>query len=228
MGVMTTSTSFNSLSAPTPCSREVHEPAGLASLVETPVQMVTWDRPTDPRVVRFARDVLAQEPFEMCQSLSRDAIGSFDPLPEFAQAADPEAASRFVEDVRFLAGLFVELTSTRTFGLRLVCLDEAMCPRFHTDFILVRLLFTYCGTGTEWLADADVDRRYLGKGNGGLPDAESGLLRPGAVVREVPEQTLALLKGAAWPGNEKKGAIHRSPSLGEGEQRVLLSLDVVE
>lgn len=223
-----TNTPSFAVTAPTICSREAQDAPGLAALVEKSVQMVTWDRPTEPDVVRFAREVLAEQPFELRESIEKDAIDSFDPVPEFARTAAPESAERFAEDVRFILRLFAELTDARTVGFRLIRLDKAMCPRLHADFIPLRLLMTYCGTGTDWLADEDADRSHLGARSEGVSDEESGLLRTGAVIRSVPPLTVALLKGRDWPGNEEKGAIHRSPALGPGERRVLLSLDILD
>ena len=122
--------------------------------------------------------------------------------------------------------MFADLTGATRLGVRLVRLQQPMCPRFHTDFVGVRLLTTYCGAGTEWLADEDVDRRWLGHRSGGVADANSGLLRPGAVVQRVPEFAVALCKGEAWPGNAGRGAVHRSPAVG-GSPRILLSIDVL-
>jgi hypothetical protein len=38
-----------------------------------------------------------------------------------------------------------------------------------------------------------------------------------------------LLKGDAWPGNEGRGAVHRSPAVrGNDAKRVLLAIDPLE
>ncbi len=50
----------------------------------------------------------------------------------------------------------------RRVGLRLRVLDKAMCPRFHVDHVPVRLITTYAGVGSEWLAEGAMDRRQLG------------------------------------------------------------------
>ena len=221
-------TSSLPVTSPTSCSREALDVEGLAAVVDPAVQMVTWDRPTDAVVSQFARSVLAEEAFEVRSKVAAAEIDEFDLIPDFAREAAPEAAELFADDVRSLMKIFADLTAASTVGFRLIRLDKAMCPRFHADYIPVRLLVTYSGQGSEWLADAEVDRDRLGAASGGLADGESGVMRPGAVIRQVPEQTVALLKGKTWFGNESKGAVHRSPALRDGERRVLLSLDVVD
>jgi hypothetical protein len=129
--------------------------------------------------------------------------------------------------VRTLSHAFAELVGASRLGVRLLRLDAPMCPRFHTDFVGVRLLTTYCGPGTEWLDDADVDRSRLGHRSGGEPDERSGLLRPGTVVRQLPEGAVGLLKGEAWPGNAAHGVVHRSPAV-RGHKRIVFSLDVLD
>ena len=96
----------------------------------------------------------------------------------------------------------------------------------HVDRVGVRMLVTYSGPGTEWLADADVDRARLGEAGQDLPDDQNGVMRPGAVIRSVAPFAVTLLKGEAWPGAEGFGAVHRSPDPG-GAPRALLRVDML-
>jgi len=41
---------------------------------------------------------------------------------------------------------------TAAAGTRITTLDRAMCPRFHVDRVPVRLIVTWGGPGTQWLA----------------------------------------------------------------------------
>jgi hypothetical protein len=102
-----------------------------------------------------------------------------------------------------------------------------MCPRFHVDRVLVRLCTTYCGADTEYLANADADRRRLGFAAGGRPDETSGLLRDGAKIARAATGAIVVLKGEAWPGNAARGAIHRSPATASDAQRLVLTLDAL-
>ena len=211
-------------------SRTVDRVAGLAAILDPAVNLVVWPRSPDPVLAQFVTEHLAAVRLQDERELPAPAFAGPDwsrgMLPAVARRADPAGAAALLADVRFLAGVMVDLFGASQLGLRLRHLDEAMCPRFHTDYVGVRLLVTYAGPGTEWLADAHVDRRHLGHRADGVPDERSGVLRPGAVVQAVPQFAVALLKGEAWPGNDDGGVVHRSPAASRSP-RLLLSLDVL-
>ncbi len=58
--------------------------------------------------------------------------------------------------------------------------------------------------------------RASGTGRAGLADERSGLLRADAVVHRASAGDLVVMKGTEWPGNEARGAVHRSPSWATG------------
>jgi hypothetical protein len=132
------------------------------------------------------------------------------------------APARFQRELEGVVELFADLFGSERLGLRLGTLDAPMCPRFHVDRVGVRLLCTYVGAGTEYLEDAEVRREGLGVAAPGGSVTE-GAARPSAVVRQVAPFSVVLLKGEAWPDNEGRGAVHRSPP-GDG-RRLLLSVD---
>lgn len=210
--------------APSDC-RRVAELVDLVALYEPDVRMVVWDRPVDAGLRAFAAGPLAHEPLQWEAEVDVAALDTVTPVPPAAVARDAAAAAAFTSDVRFLARLFADLVGASRLGVRLARLEAPMCPRFHTDHVGVRLVSTYVGPGSEWLADEHVDRRRLGHRANGAPDATSGLLRPGAVVRQLPEFAVALMKGERWPGGAGRGVVHRSPP--ECGVRLLLSIDVL-
>lgn len=205
--------------------RRVTDVAGLSALYDRTTHLILWDRPVDERLSRFAAEVLAAHDLRCENEVDVADLAAFDPLPPAVRVAAPAVAAAFTADVRDLCALFAELTGATRLGVRLVRLHGPMCPRFHTDLVGVRLLSTYHGAGTEWLAAEHVDRRFLGHRSEGRPDERSGLLRPGAVVQRVPALVVALLKGEAWPGQTGCGVVHRSPST--EAPRILLSIDVL-
>lgn len=123
----------------------------------------------------------------------------------------------FIEDVMYVGEMFSCLLDLEYVGLRFCVLNKTMCPRFHTDKVPCRLITTYGGKGTEWL-DLDIsDSSYLSENNP-IPNQYSNIL-------SLSEGDIALLKGDKWQGKEGHGVIHRSPSLGLDETRLLLTLD---
>ena len=109
----------------------------------------------------------------------------------------------FCNDVTELVEMFCCLFDLKEAGFRLSVLGKAMCPRFHVDHVPCRLVTTYAGVGTQWLAHERVDRSKLGVGSNGLPDEESGLFPQADDVQNINIGHVALLKGESWAGNGK-------------------------
>ncbi|MGB7991204.1 MAG: DUF1826 domain-containing protein [Candidatus Methylophosphatis roskildensis] len=149
-------------------------------------------------------------------------------MSELPGLPDLPGREALADDLAAMTELYCDLLGCDTVGLCLDVVGRAMCPRFHVDRVALRLLVTYRGPATEWLDDAAADRSRLGAAAGELSDAQSGLIRdPGAVGGARPFD-IVLLKRCQWPGNEARGAIHRSPAVpAEHAPRVLVALDVV-
>lgn len=134
----------------------------------------------------------------------------------------------WLADLELLVSAFCELFERREVGLRLRMLDKAMCPSFHVDRVPARLICCYGGMGTEWLPEDVLNRRKLGMGGCGLPDAESGLINDPIAIRQMPAYAVGLMKGENWEGNEGHGLVHRSPQPTAVQQRrLLLTLDML-
>ena len=133
---------------------------------------------------------------------------------------EPPALRKWLVDMRLLADLFFALNGGRDATLRLKTTAEDGCRRFHVDRTHLRLLCTYRGPGTEWLANDQVDREAQ---TSGAPN--EGILRFGEPSRFEPFW-VGILKGDAYPGNAGRGLVHRSPPIsGSGQTRVLFCLD---
>lgn len=148
--------------------------------------------------------------------LPADAVGDW--LAE--QLPGELAALR--ADIVELAAMYACLFDTKYLGLRLRTLVAPMCPRFHVDRVTCRLLTTYAGAGTEYLANEDVDRSQLGRPMLGTHQSQE--IGDGVVVHRLPTAAVALCKGETWPGNEGAGFVHRSPDPA-GTPRLVLSID---
>jgi hypothetical protein len=131
-------------------------------------------------------------------------------------------------DIAELIDMFCYLFDLKRVGLRITALQSAMCPKFHVDRVLCRLVTTYQGTTTEWLDHDAVNRAKLGMGSNGKPDNESGLYQHEKDIRRLSVGDVALLKGETWENNELAGLVHRSPSVPKNQNRLLLTLDFSE
>jgi hypothetical protein len=72
-----------------------------------------------------------------------------------------------------------------------------------------------------------VDRDKLGLGSLGLADEVSGLFDRRTKVEAAAPFDIVLFKGSLCQGNERKGAIHRSPVALAGAARILLIMDAI-
>jgi hypothetical protein len=158
--------------------------------------------------------------------LHRDGVQGGRDADDLVRGLRPGPARDFLRgDVERLAALYEALCEGTRPRMGVFVVDSDACAKFHTDHVGLRLIVTYCGPGSEWVAEEGVDRRYLGCE---LPLAEANAriaFDPGAVRRAGPGDIL-LLKGDAWPGNAGRGAVHRSPPIqGTGIRRLVLKLD---
>jgi hypothetical protein len=134
----------------------------------------------------------------------------------------------FKADVIRLIELYGDLVGSPRIGIRCEILEKAMCPRFHVDSVGIRMLCTYRGQATEWLDRDWSEWSARAQFADGLHEEESLALEEPATMGRAAPFDIVLLKGCLWPGNETRGAIHRSPKVSREETpRMLLSLDAL-
>lgn len=111
-------------------------------------------------------------------------------------------------DTAALALMLAKITDVRMVRVRFDVSEEVMCPKFHVDNVVARLLCTYRGSGTEYVpSDVVGDRKRIGT---------------------VPCGSVGLFRGRQWPGGEETGLLHRSPASGAlAGARLLLVIDPV-
>tara|TARA_B110000027_G_C16047177_1_gene268264 strand:+ start:198 stop:872 length:675 start_codon:yes stop_codon:yes gene_type:complete len=202
---------------------EGDKPTDLSDIYEEDCNIVAWGRDLTPEIQAIVNDFLvANRGFQVSMTLSpQDAFA-----PIHQALGGSEIMAPLSEDITELVDMFCCLFDLGKVGLRLTVLDKAMCPRFHVDKVLCRLVTTYQGSATEWLPHNVVDREKLGHGSEGKPDEQSGLFPKLGDIQQLTVGDVALLKGEGWEGNEGAGLVHRSPSLSAGEGRLLLTLDI--
>ncbi|MGY4802739.1 DUF1826 domain-containing protein [Teichococcus aerofrigidensis] len=161
-----------------------------------------------------------QAPF-VCSGIGEPDIAVMQALAGF----EPPLHPALLADMLFLANLFAEVSDSQQVRLRLEAVSDDSCALFHADAVRLRLLCTYCGDGTEWLARAGgaAEARRLRDGDV-LPDRAS--------IQHLPIGAAAILRGeAGMPGH---GYIHRSPPMPRDatgralHPRLLLCIDPAE
>ncbi|WP_339463320.1 DUF1826 domain-containing protein [Pseudomonas sp. EA_105y_Pfl2_R69] len=191
----------------------------LGEVLRDEVNLAVWQRQLPAQIGDFATALLARG--EALGQSSVLELASPESPPNLSGLlegyGDLPGQTAFVQDLSWLVSAFACLFDATRIGLRLRILDKAMCPRFHVDHVPVRLITSYAGVGSEWLAEGVMARRHLGD-----PAAEPG---DAALIERADAGHVLLAKGEKWLGNEGGGLIHRSPQPPAGQRRLLLTLD---
>lgn len=122
----------------------------------------------------------------------------------------PAAVATWLEqDVQRLVLDMARWSQRRQLTVSLGPIAHDHCTRFHIDWLHMRLLCTYVGAGTQWIADADVRREALQLPLG--PEGrQPGLLEPHGVVQQAAAGQVLVAKGHGHP-HQLGGWVHRSP-----------------
>ena len=194
-------------------------PDVLARILDDGVNLAIWQRQLPVHISDFGALLLSfDEPLadsisiEMCNEHASPNLQGL-----ASRFNDLEGYAGFISDISWLVSAYSCLLGAKRIGLRLRALDKAMCPRFHVDHVPVRLITTYAGIGSQWLEEGAMERRCLGQLQAEPTQA--------TLIQQINQGEVALLKGEKWQGNEGAGLIHRSPALGQGERRLILTLD---
>jgi len=201
-----------------------HEPRIFTDIYHEENNLVVWQRSLDKSLSELAEAfVKAQPSFQLSMTTSPESV-----LDSLSEVMADSTYQPLAKDIAELVDMFCCLFDLSRAGLRLATLDKAMCPKFHVDRVPCRLITTYQGLATQWLAHEHVERSKLGASSKGLPDHESGLYQQESHIQQIHCGDVALLKGENWFNNEQAGLVHRSPRLKAGEQRLLLTLDFAD
>jgi hypothetical protein len=188
----------------------VDEPEGLAAIGWPDTALVIWCRPVSGDVAALVDKLpFGELPHLRFEAIAADRVGD-----ALAAALGPRASklAPLLADVADLARLYARVTGSSPIRLRLEAIRDDACRRFHADQVRARLLCTYRGPATEWLAARDV--RLAADGFVAEPEP--------ARIRRLDRFEVGLFAGALSP----RPCVHRSPPLsGTGLDRLLLVVD---
>lgn len=135
------------------------------------------------------------------------------------RAADP-LARWMLDELADVLTQYAALVPNQRVTMAFCTTREQSCPVFHIDRVSVRLLCTFKGPGTEWLDDAQAQRKWLGRGD------NRKIAGPEAIVYSAQPFQVCLLKGERGWGRKERGVVHRSPRVpSESEGRWYLRVD---
>ncbi len=180
----------------------------LTHIYDTQTELAVWQRDSDPELERYALSVVNSErPFRgINASLHIDEIASYinEKLPQ------GQGRQAMINDLLLLCDMFSCLFELDYIGMRLVKLEQTMCPKLHCDKVPCRLLLSYLGAATQYSV---------------LPQSKLAEQSTQPPLDSIPLHAVALLKGQAWDETNQHGLLHRSPVSEEVYPRLMLSLD---
>lgn len=93
---------------------------------------------------------------------------------------------------------------------------ERGCTRYHTDNVLMRLVVTYEGRGTEWLPNEAADRGAFANG---APNEQ--IIRDPSAIQFLKAWDIAIFRGGP------QGLLHRTPDAALNRPSILMRLDPI-
>lgn len=191
----------------------------FARFLERPENLLQLERTLAPSVARALEEVARGDLFEHRATLDVERLDPSDLL----QPVSNSLARRFLaQDITSLARDFGAALGRRHLHGQLRVLAHDGCRKLHTDNVIVRLLCTYAGPGTQWVRNEDVVRDNLAQIDVDLDTANRSVLRVADAVRQCTTGDVLLLKGEAFAGNDGLGVVHRSPPIAERSLRRLV------
>lgn len=129
------------------------------------------------------------------------------------------AVGRWLEsDIAGLSCRYAAVTGMRALHVRLAAVDGDACRYFHVDRLSFRLLCTYRGGGTQWVAPGTQVE------GGSAPDLTASLEAAPDKINAMPTGAVAILRGVE-PRTGQHGLLHRSPPARDLQQgRLVLTI----
>ena len=129
--------------------------AEWARLFEPSVNLVAHARAASAALTASAES-LAKQAFTERRAIFENREAGLAALRETLFGEGPVA-----EDLAELAEALCDLLDARAVGIRVARLSAPMCPAFHVDRVLARVVVAYTGPGSQWLFNQDADRSRL-------------------------------------------------------------------
>lgn len=159
------------------------------------VEGVIWDRAIPPAIARALNDwaIGEVENVRSCMHPA-EAENHVAAILDKWGGLDAAASQWLAVDIGQLAARLADILDTSLIQLRIECIADNACRKFHKDMVTARMICTYSGPGTQF--------GYAGR-DGAQPE-RSETVATGAPI---------LLKGKRWPAAPTGHVLHRSPPI---------------
>ncbi|MBL9025813.1 MAG: DUF1826 domain-containing protein [Myxococcales bacterium] len=209
--------------------RVVADPVGQASGSAEQPEALRRFALADTSILHLPR-TLSTTASAAAQALSRYCFPSYDGtmregvdvLRHARPLLAPAGARALSNEVDRALEAFRRVSGTRAPQVFFGIVSTDQCRKFHVDYIALRMVVTLAGPGTEWVDERNVDRIALERFIEDVDDANRSIVIDRALVQHCKAGDWLLLKGAAWPGRERVGAVHRSPPIEASRLRRLV------
>lgn len=209
-------------------------PDVLTRIYDDAISIAIWQRQLQQDIQTYLTELLRKS-----KTVALKLSGSPEQLMEEIQRVFPPAliseqhscvsAAAFYADIHQVLDMFTCLFDAKILGLRINTLEHAMCPRFHTDNVGIRLITTYYGLATEWLPHQLADRSALGAAFASQINTVGAITDHESNIQQLSTGDVALFKGELWGDNEGRGIIHRSPALtADQPKRLVVTCDLIQ
>eukprot|EP00241_Pyramimonas_parkeae_P012644 CAMPEP_0114240872 /NCGR_PEP_ID=MMETSP0058-20121206/9335_1 /TAXON_ID=36894 /ORGANISM="Pyramimonas parkeae, CCMP726" /LENGTH=274 /DNA_ID=CAMNT_0001353369 /DNA_START=109 /DNA_END=933 /DNA_ORIENTATION=+ len=215
-----------------PTCSAVHETFGFSRDIYSTENSVYTQKRSVPKEVQELRELL-----EVVGDFSSTSVFNVTDLDmnklqlrEYGVPDGPQLVA-FEKDVAMLVKDFAVLTGLEKVAVQVTLTRGTMCSKLHVDNVGLRLLRTYFGPGTEWVASPALSRvlsESLRFGGNSITDALKALVSTISPIERAEQGEVVLLKGQAFPGAMGRAIVHRSPLLSSSEQgqlRLLVKID---
>ena len=182
---------------------------GLAVIQRPGVNLALWPRELPAEVVGHLAEAVSTDLAPVRFEAPADAVNA-----ELRHRLPPGPCRDWLAaDAAMLVRTLAQLADTRRVELRIEAVAGDSCRLFHADAVALRLVTTYQGRGTQWLANVDADASR----NGEAVSEDR--------VQETATGTVAVFRGLRGVTTVRP-LVHRSPPRRPGDPvRLFLAVD---
>ncbi len=195
----------------------------LKGIFDDQYNLLLWKRNKIESISNLC-DVLIKDsfpPIHIRGGTEENLNGMLEPYFKKYQDAYGEPINLLINDINMLHIAFSKICENPVSNIHFRIVTTNACSRFHTDRYHLRLITTYFGPGTVWVANDQVNRKLLGKA---VPNHE--IIKDSATLNETAPFEVAILKGEAKKAMQGKGIVHKSSPAGNLQSaRVVLRID---
>jgi len=194
-----------------------HNPLVLSEIYQPGVDFAIWQRQLSDELEQNISSLLQQQ-----KTFTFRVILRPEEVSDWLKAQWPASYYGALQaDVQKLVTIFADLFDQTHVGMRLELVDRTLCPLFHVDKVMARMVTTYHGPATEWLTEDNINRQAL------KVRQHEQVVRDPAGLQQASAGEVLLFKGLEWPQEDVKGIVHRSAQATAENRRLLLTLDLV-